>query len=302
MSARGDAIERLWRTRPRSRFLRVSSLWLGAGAALSLWMLRDGLADLVAARRLENLARFLRTDARPAPLQEGGSASELFAWAGELWRGGAGAATANTLAIAVVAIVLAGLWGGVLALFGARDLASADPFAPLGVGRRRGWRTVVAHAARLAGVLARATPEYVLAFLLLALFGANAWPAILALALHNAGILGRLGAEAVEDLERRPLRALTQLGAGRAALLVAGVLPLVFGRFLLYLLYRFETCLREATVLGMLGIASLGAAVEEARARQRYDELLFLLLVAAALVVAVDLASQVARRWLRAER
>ncbi len=53
-------------------------------------------------------------------------------------------------------------------------------------------------------------------------------------------------------------------------------------------------------MLGMLGIASLGASVEEARARQRYDELLVLVVLAGLLVAGVDLGSRRARRWLRA--
>jgi ABC-type phosphate/phosphonate transport system permease subunit len=56
---------------------------------------------------------------------------------------------------------------------------------------------------------------------------------------------------------------------------------------------------REATVLGMLGIVSLGYWIQDARARQQYDTMLFLVLIGAALVLAGDLASTLARRWVR---
>ena len=70
-------------------------------------------------------------------------------------------------------------------------------------------------------------------------------------------------------------------------------------RFLLFFFYRFETCVREATVLGMLGIYSLGYWVDEARSRGRYDEMLFLVALGALLVLAADFVSWWARRAVR---
>jgi phosphonate transport system permease protein len=142
-------------------------------------------------------------------------------------------------------------------------------------------------------------PEYVLAFFLLAMVGPGAWPAVLALAIHNAGILGRLGAEVVENLEAGPLRAMAGLGARRSILVAMGAFPLALGRFLLYVFYRFETCVREATVLGMLGILSLGYWIREARSRGEHDVMLFHVVLGGLLVLVADLASGLLRRRLR---
>ena len=122
---------------------------------------------------------------------------------------------------------------------------------------------------------------------------------VLALALHNTGILGRLGAEVVENTETAAPAALRGLGAGRRQIALAGLLPLALGRWLLYFFYRWETCVREATVLGMLGIVSLGYALDEARVRDRYDDMLFYVLLGAVLVLVGDLVSAVARRIVR---
>jgi len=295
-------IARLWRERPRSRLVRATLgafVLLGGGA---LWSLRVGFADLLGPHRLDNLERFLEQDARPFELRSRPfSWVEAWEWVATKWSALGLDAALATLWIALVAIVLAGLLGSLLAFLGARVLAERDPF----VARRRdaAWRPRVAIAGGVRGlsVLLRAVPEYVLAFVFLALFGADAWPAVLALALHNGGILGRLGAETIENVDPRPIRALRVAGAQRVALALFGLVPAALGRFLSYFFYRFETCVREATVLGMLGIASLGSYVEEARARQRYDEMLFLVAVAALLVVAVDLLSHAARRWVRRE-
>ena len=80
---------------------------------------------------------------------------------------------------------------------------------------------------------------------------------------------------------------------------VIAAMPVALPRFLLYFFYRFETCVREATVLGMLGIASLGHEIVEARAKHFYDELLLLVAFGVVMVLLGDLASHLARGWIR---
>ena len=76
-------------------------------------------------------------------------------------------------------------------------------------------------------------------------------------------------------------------------------LPLAANRFLLYFFYRFETCVREATVLGMLGVVSLGYWIQDARAKQFYDEMVVFVGLGALLVLTADIASAIVRRALR---
>jgi len=148
-------------------------------------------------------------------------------------------------------------------------------------------------------VFARAVPEYIWAFLLLILLGANAWPAVLALAIHNAGILGKLASEVIEDLDHAPLAALRASGASRSQIAVTAIAPLVFNRTLLFFFYRWETCVRDATILGLLGIVSLGYWIQDARARNHYDEMFLLILIGAALVMISDIVSAIARESVR---
>lgn len=281
--------------------LQLSS-WIGLGLIAMAWFFSDiDFGDLFSARRMENLSRFAER-ALPDPLRYAEEDSSLGDWISNQmnlygWRG-----MAATLGISVVAIVLAGGIGALFGAFGARNLMSAHPFVPhatAGHGACSHALDRVAQAMRILCILLRAIPEYIWAYLLLAMLGRSAWPAILALAIHNSGILGRLGGETIENLPSEPLRAMSMAGATRKEIAIAGIFPMALGRYLLYFFYRFETCVREATVLGMLGIVSLGYYIFEARAHDQYDELIFLVILGGVLVMFADILSDLARRWLR---
>jgi phosphonate transport system permease protein len=259
-------------------------------------------SEFLTERRLRNLARFLG-EVRPYPLQDQPwSWTVAWAWGTELLEREGWEAARATLAISILAILLAGLGGFAFALPAARNFATAEVFLPDGRPSLRLLRTfwaVTLRATRVLLMLLRSIPEYVWAFLLLAIFGPSAWPAILALAIHNTGILGRLGSETVENADTQTAAAFRGLGAGRLQIAVFGLFPVLLPRLLLYFFYRWETCVREATVLGMLGIASLGYWVEDARTRGQYDSLVFLIGLGVAIVMLGDLLSALARLAVR---
>jgi len=302
VSARAAEIRALRRRAPRDRLLRVSLVVFALAAAVVWGSGQIEAQDLFSARRMDNLRRFLTVEAVPHPMRKPGAGlGELWGWVAEVWRDRGASATLATLWIAVAAIVLAAMGALVLAPLAARTLATREPYL---LGHREGagaWRAV-AGGTRLACVFLRAVPEYVLAFFLVQLLPYSAWPAVLALAIHNGGILGKLYGDTLENLPPPPLRALRMAGAPRRSLAVLVAMPLALPRFLLYFFYRFETCVREATVLGMLGIASLGHEVVEERARHFYDVLLLLVAFGVGIVLLGDLASYLARARVRRAR
>jgi phosphonate transport system permease protein len=306
MTARDRIVRDLRRGRPRSRFVRASVVFLLALAASSWWLGGFDLVDMFSGRHARNLEHFVH-EATPRPVrEEGGGFAEAAAWAGDLFRAKGAEALGTTLAISVLAIVLAGIAANLLCLPAARTFARPAPFLPPGGTppwfARAAWRALLL-GTRFVLVFLRAIPEYVWAFLLLAVFGPTAWPAVLALAIHNAGILGKLQAETIENVPPQAARALTALGAGRRQVALLAVHPTVFPRFLLYFFYRWETAVREATVLGMLGIVSLGyVLMYDARPRGREDEMVFYVALGALLVLAGDLVSAAARRLVRHAR
>lgn len=303
MNDRAAEIDRLRRSRPRSLLVRWS---VAALAALILYSWLCGeveVSDLLQARRVGDLAGFIGQELVPLPLRDREFEWRILRdWAGGILESRGGTALGATLAISVLAAVLAGLAGLAFCLPAARTWMNAEPFLPSGRGAEWPRRLVTGAVVRgTRGLLLflRAIPEFVWAYLFLAMLGPSAWPAVLALAVHNAGIIGKLDAEVVENLDPSALRALRGLGARRTQIAAAAVFPLALPRFLLYFFYRFETCVREATILGMTGIVSLGYWIRETRASRYYDEMFFFVLLGAVLVLAADVGSAVARRIVR---
>ena len=245
-------------------------------------------------QRAENIERFLK-ELQPYTLRgESFSIQSYLSWTKAIMIEKGSQAMHVTLAISVAAIVLSGIWGNLLAILAARNFTSG-----FNEDQSHLRSTVLASPARLLLIFLRAIPEYVWAFLFLSLLGPSAWPLVLALALHNCGIIGKLSAEVIENLPDQPQLSLSSIGASRLQIMLAAALPVALPRFLLFFFYRWETCVREATVLGMLGIVSLGFWIQDARARNFYDEMVFLILLGALIVIIGDVISTLVRAYVR---
>lgn len=314
MSERLAEVRRLKRAAPRDWVVRMSvaamalaGVWVWLFSSVSLVALRptgwpivpsEAVTQTFSARRLENVQRFVGNLSPRVTEQDG----HVLGWFVRLMSEKGLGAMATTLAVAVSAIVLAALLALPLLWLGSRNLARAEPWVEggrqPGALRRWRWQGQVAGVRGLF-VFLRALPEYVLAFVLVVL-GPGAWPAVLALAIHNFGILGRLGSEVVENTDPAAARNARAAGATRTQVATLVLFPQTLSRMLLYFFYRWESCIRESVVLGMLGVATLGYYIQnDARARLRYDEMLLYLMLGAVLVIAGDLVSAMVRRWVR---
>lgn len=152
-------------------------------------------------------------------------------------------------------------------------------------------------ASRAAGhlflVVTRSTPEYILAFVLLNLWGPSMLPAIVALSLHNSAIIGHLIGRFTEGIR---LRIDASRGLNRYAW---EILPRIYRPMIALLFYRWEVILRETAILGILGIATLGFYVDSAFADLRFDRAMLLILITALLNICVDAISRAIRSHLR---
>lgn len=153
-------------------------------------------------------------------------------------------------------------------------------------------------AARLLLNLLRTVPHIVWALIFVFAVGLGPFPGVLALGLHTGGVLGKLFAEVVEDLESQPLEALQAAGASRMQIFLYGVLPRALPQFLAYSLYRWEVNIREAIILGYVGAGGLGQQIQIAISLFLENKLLTLILAIYLMVTLVDYLSAYLRRRL----
>ena len=302
MSDRWADIQRLRRERPRSRFLRVSAFVAGALFVYSWFFAEITVGGVFSATGARNLDRFLRRIRPPELRDTDWDWGVAWDWGSEIMRDKGAEAAWITLAIAVAAIVMAGALGLLTSFFAARTVATPEPYLPSGRRPRRfarnGWAAVVL-VTRAFFVLVRAIPEYIWAFMLVIVFGNAAWAAVLALGLHNWGILGKLHAETIESVPAATPGALRGLGAHRSSVAAFGVFPTTQSRFLLFFFYRWETCVRTAAILGLLNIESLGYWISQAYEASGYATMFFLVLISAVMVLVGDAVSAIARALVR---
>lgn len=256
------ATMRLW-MRPRlvPLYLVVAPFFLGDGLPI-IW---------------GNVTRFVTQDIVPRPLREGQGWEGLQPWLMDILTNEALPGIWNTLLLTQMALVAT----GILALL-AFPLISTHFTGPV---RRTGGHVLL--------VVARSTPEYMLAFILLQLWGPSMLPAVVALALHNSGIIGHLVGRMSDEV---PLRQGAPRGFNRYAW---ELVPRVYPPFLAFLFYRWEIIMRETAILGILGITTLGFYVEGAIQEIRFDRAMVLILITAFMNIGVDALSRRIRAWLR---
>ncbi|MFB3817556.1 MAG: phosphonate ABC transporter, permease protein PhnE [Candidatus Methylomirabilales bacterium] len=206
----------------------------------------------------------------------------------------------ETFAISFMGSVLSAAIGLALAGFASRNLVFAGVLfeAEKAGASRRGARVAVYLAARAVLNLLRTVPHIVWALIFVFAVGLGPFPGVLALGLHTGGVLGKLFAEVVEDIDPAPLEALQATGAGRLHVLAYGVLPQVLPQFLAYSLYRWEVNIREAVILGYVGAGGLGQQIQIAASLFLEQKLLTLILAIYVMVTLVDYLSAFLRRRL----
>ena len=249
----------------------------------------SGFPELVAGQTWSNAAQFLKqlvglgSDITPAYLQ-------LDQWIDK------GKLAYHTLSMSVLAMVFAGAGALMTFLPGARTVGSGE----LGGTPSQVWR-VLFYLVRLSFTLTRAVPELVWAMIIIFFLSPGVLPGAVALGVHNYGILGKLSAEAVENLEPGPARALRAAGASNFQMLIYGIMPQALPYLLTYLLYRWEVVIRTTVVVGFVSAGGLGREFRLSLSFFHYTEVALIILWYLVLVVMVDLLSAWLRRLSRFE-
>jgi phosphonate transport system permease protein len=138
----------------------------------------------------------------------------------------------------------------------------------------------------------RAINELVFAVLFVVAVGLGPFAGVMALFVHTTGILAKLFSEAVEAVDLRPVEGIRTTGASPVQEIVFGVIPQVLPLWLSFSLYRFESNVRSATVLGLVGAGGIGQVLFESIRGFYYAESAAILILVVITVTIVDLLSQ----------
>lgn len=175
------------------------------------------------------------------------------------------------------------LWGSFLAVVAAVPLGlmSASNISPWWLRQpvRRGLDAL------------RAINEMVFAFVFMVAVGLGPFAGTLALFVHTTGVLGKLFSEVVENIDPRPVEGIRATGANRLEEIAWGVIPQVLPMWTSYALYRFESNVRSATVVGIVGAGGIGYTLNEHFRIYDYGTVAAILLMIVATVTIIDLIS-----------
>ena len=191
----------------------------------------------------------------------------------------------ETVNIAGASTLLGGIVGLVMSLLVTRGLAPS----PWLVGPLR----------RVLDVL-RAVPEIVIALVLIFILGGGPVPAMIAIALHTVGALGKLFSEVNENASLKPIEGLESVGAGWVQRMWLGVIPQVAPNYLSYALLRFEINIRASAILGFVGAGGIGYDLRNTMSwgQGKFDEAAAIFLLLFLTIVVVDQTSSYLRNRL----
>ncbi|SDG07982.1 MULTISPECIES: phosphonate ABC transporter, permease protein PhnE [Thalassobaculum] len=155
----------------------------------------------------------------------------------------------ETINMAAVATIFGTVFAVFLSFAATRDLQVWPPIIPV---------------ARRIMDITRAFPELILALFLIFMLGSSPVPAIIAVAFHTAGALGKLFSEVNENIDRGPLEGMTAAGASWTQRMRWAVLPQVLPNYTSYMLLRFEINIRASAILGFVGAGGIGSELRKA--------------------------------------
>jgi phosphonate transport system permease protein len=257
----------------RRRDIRLA---VGAGLValvLGLCAVAEDIAPSLFFSRIGHLGDYV---ARLARLESGASVlsdpAEWF-WNWRAW----GALLGETLLIAYAATVIGASVAFALSFLAAGNLTRSK---------------LVPSVARRILEIGRTVPDIVFALVFIFAFGLGALPGVLALALHTAGSLGKLFRELIENIDRKPVEALTATGANFWQIARFAVWPQVASNYVGYALLRFEMNVRGATVVGFVGAGGIGQDLVAAIRKFYYSDVSAILVMIIATVFVIDLVTE----------
>jgi phosphonate transport system permease protein len=276
MAATASGIDAVREFETSWQALRVRKRWMTAGYGLvflAALLVSAWVGEFDPIKLVQGLPRIHEYVAKTLPVLTianfWGDLSEWFyglpKWLKLLW---------ETILIAYIATLLGTLGALAMCFHAARNLA---------LGKTSYWIT------RRVFEVARTIPELVFALIFVFAFGIGPLAGILAIAIHSMGGSGKLFAEAVENIDMKPVDGLRATGANWVQTIRFAVLPQVLPNFTSFSLWRFEINVRSASIIGFVGAGGIGQEFYTAISRLYYEDISALIILMVTTVILIDL-------------
>jgi len=192
-----------------------------------------------------------------------------------------------TIFLAVVATAFSVVIALPLSFLAARNLMTGNPVT-----------TAIYSVVRVFFTIVRSIDVLIVVILLIVLFGPGNAAGVFAIAFHNSGVIGKLYSEAIEGIDPGPMEAITATGANPVQVTWAAVLPQIVNPFISFTIYRLDTNVRLAPVVGLVGGGGVGVMLFERISLFRYGDVGVIILMIVLTVAAMDFVSAQLRKRL----
>jgi phosphonate transport system permease protein len=174
-----------------------------------------------------------------------------------------------------------------LSFLGARNIMTGNPIT-----------AAIYAVVRVMFTILRSIDVLIVVIVLLAIFGPGNAAGVFGLAFHNIGVMGKLYSEAIEGIDGGPLEAITATGANRLQVIWAAVLPQITNPFISFTIYRLDTNVRLAPILGLVGGGGIGLDLFQAIQISQYGAAGLIIFMIVVTVAAMDFISAQIRKRL----
>ena len=174
-----------------------------------------------------------------------------------------------------------------LSFLGARNIMTGNPLT-----------SAVYILIRLAFTIVRSIDVLIVVIIAVILLGLGNAAGVFGLAFHNVGVMGKLYSEAIEGIDSGPLEAITATGANRFQVIWTAVLPQLLNPFISFTIYRLDTNVRLAPIIGLVGGGGIGVVLFQNIQLLRYHAAGTIILLIVLTVAAMDFVSAQIRKRL----
>jgi phosphonate transport system permease protein len=193
----------------------------------------------------------------------------------------------ETIFLGVMATAFAVVVAIPLSFLGARNIMTGNPVT-----------AAIYAVVRVMFTIIRSIDVLIVVIVLIGIFGPGNAAGVFGLAFHNIGVMGKLYSEAIESIDAGPLEAITATGANRVQVVWAAVLPQITNVFISFTIYRLDTNVRLAPILGFVGGGGIGLDLYQSINLSQYGAAGLIIFMIVVTVATMDFVSAQIRKRL----